>query len=380
MNTKIFTSTLVLVWMALVLFFGCSKDEEEVPPASTVANFEYTSDNEFFAPTTITFTNTSIEATTYSWDFGNGETSTEENPTVFYEEPGAYTVTLTASGNTTNTKTEDILINDPNAGKVRTLYFSDRNTGMVHFIRLDGETPVVQDFPWGGLYKPYGIAIDYDDEKVYISDVDGIVYRCELDGENPEIILNVNDNPEVDYPYGIAVHEGKIYWGIEGGLMKSNLDGSGIEWAYQSSGAPEMPIGLAIDPENDLLYFANDMYDYSGGIYSCNLDGTNMTLLVPDIDAGAITLDLVNGKMYFADWFNGVYMANLDGSDLTVINPDFGGEATFVWGVAVDEDAGHFYVSNKETLNLVRSALDGSGAANWVSDIEPYALALDIYR
>jgi DNA-binding beta-propeller fold protein YncE len=73
-------------------------------------------------------------------------------------------------------------------------------------------------------------------------------------------------------------------------------------------------------------------------------------------------------------------MANLDGSDVTVINPDFDGEATFVWGVAVDEDAGYLYVSNKETLNLVRSALDGSGATNWMSDIEPYALALDIYR
>ncbi len=33
-------------------------------------------------------------ANAWTWDFGNGETSTEENPTVFYEDNGEYTVSL----------------------------------------------------------------------------------------------------------------------------------------------------------------------------------------------------------------------------------------------------------------------------------------------
>ena len=33
---------------------------------------------------------------TYYWDFGNGETSTEENPTITYDAPGTYTVRLIA--------------------------------------------------------------------------------------------------------------------------------------------------------------------------------------------------------------------------------------------------------------------------------------------
>ncbi len=41
-----------------------------------------------------TFTNESIYAKTYLWDFGNGNTSTIENPIEVYEEDSLYTVTL----------------------------------------------------------------------------------------------------------------------------------------------------------------------------------------------------------------------------------------------------------------------------------------------
>lgn len=49
------------------------------------------------APVTYTFENTSINATAYEWDFGNGITSSNENPTVTYNEAGNYIVSLIAS-------------------------------------------------------------------------------------------------------------------------------------------------------------------------------------------------------------------------------------------------------------------------------------------
>ena len=45
----------------------------------------------------IVFENNSEDATEYLWDFGDGNTSEEENPTYTYEMNGTYTVTLTAS-------------------------------------------------------------------------------------------------------------------------------------------------------------------------------------------------------------------------------------------------------------------------------------------
>jgi len=45
----------------------------------------------------ISFTNTSTNATQYSWNFGDGTTSMDENPTHVYTEVGTYPVTLSAS-------------------------------------------------------------------------------------------------------------------------------------------------------------------------------------------------------------------------------------------------------------------------------------------
>lgn len=45
----------------------------------------------------IIISNTSCNANSYIWDFGNGITSTETNPMVSFDEPGIYTILLTAS-------------------------------------------------------------------------------------------------------------------------------------------------------------------------------------------------------------------------------------------------------------------------------------------
>lgn len=47
--------------------------------------------------TVATFTNTSVGASTYAWDFGDGNTSTSTSPVHEYSAAGTYTVTLTAT-------------------------------------------------------------------------------------------------------------------------------------------------------------------------------------------------------------------------------------------------------------------------------------------
>lgn len=49
-------------------------------------------------PLEVTFTNTSSEATSYLWNFGDGNTSTSANPIHTYNAYGVFTVTLTATG------------------------------------------------------------------------------------------------------------------------------------------------------------------------------------------------------------------------------------------------------------------------------------------
>lgn len=50
------------------------------------------------APLSVSFTNTSWQALSYQWHFGDGGMSTADNPTYIYNQPGTYTVSLIATG------------------------------------------------------------------------------------------------------------------------------------------------------------------------------------------------------------------------------------------------------------------------------------------
>jgi len=66
------------------------------------------------APLTVNFTDLSLDSVdTWDWDFGDGGTSTEQNPSYDYATPGTYTVTLNVSGpggSDSHTKTDYIVV------------------------------------------------------------------------------------------------------------------------------------------------------------------------------------------------------------------------------------------------------------------------------
>jgi len=67
------------------------------PSPAPVALFEAQQGDLY--PEMVDFANKSENATEYHWDFGDGETSTEEFPTHTYTANGVFKVTLTAKGN-----------------------------------------------------------------------------------------------------------------------------------------------------------------------------------------------------------------------------------------------------------------------------------------
>jgi len=75
---------------------------------SPVASFTTSSYNK--VDDTFSFTNTSANADTYSWDFGDGNTSTQTNPTHTYVTAGDYTVELTASEGGLNPSTHTLVV------------------------------------------------------------------------------------------------------------------------------------------------------------------------------------------------------------------------------------------------------------------------------
>ncbi len=98
-------------------------------------------------------------ATSWSWDFDNGNTSTQQNPTASFSQPNIYNVRLVVSnGSTTDTQTLQIRVFRPAAPN----FTAPDNHGcvqpchMVHFTNqtIPGESPVTQyvwDFGDGTL-------------------------------------------------------------------------------------------------------------------------------------------------------------------------------------------------------------------------------------
>ena len=100
--------------LSLVTFSSC-KDDKEDPVQNPIASFQYAVGTTNFLE--VVFTNYSQNATSYSWNFGDGQTSTEQNPTHVYATAGTFEVVLTAknSANATANFTQTIEIRDPNS-------------------------------------------------------------------------------------------------------------------------------------------------------------------------------------------------------------------------------------------------------------------------
>jgi PKD repeat protein len=102
-----------LVTLIATTTAGCTDTFYTGPVAMHLVNASFTAQAPLTGCNTLTvqFTNTSTGATTYLWNFGDGNTSTQTNPAHTYLTPGSYTVTLTATnGNCSKTATQTNLI------------------------------------------------------------------------------------------------------------------------------------------------------------------------------------------------------------------------------------------------------------------------------
>jgi hypothetical protein len=377
---------------AVFIASGCQKYEVGNPPASTVANFTYSATNSSKAPCVVTFTNTSLNAAGYLWDFGNGQTSTETNPVVAFDTFGQFTVTLTCTAvndvyYNQLVKTMVINIKDPNAGLTQVLYYTTRGpvNGGVHMVILDGNAPVIADFASVPLSRPYGITADTAHSKVYVSDfTNNVIYRFDADGTNPVKILDNTMSELCNTPEALMVKGDKLYWGSPGGIFRCDLDGKNPE--IYNPGL-EFPIDMQYDPKTDMIYLVNEYLpeeNHNGGYFTLNFDGTNLQEPIKDVDGTAIEVNTLTGKVYIAAYNDygptmpdlAIYSCNVDGTSVSKIG-DLGTKAT--WGIAIDNKRNKVFwgykISNTAPDGkIIRANLDGTGAEDWIKNTNPQAM------
>jgi DNA-binding beta-propeller fold protein YncE len=288
------------------------------------------------------------------------------------------------------TKTLVVNVKDPNAGKVQVLYFTSRNPngGGAHYVLLNDNTPIVVDFDAVEFSRPYGIVADTAHGKVYVSDYDlGVIYRFNSDGKDPVKILdaNVSGQEITGSPEAMMVVGDKLYWGRPGGIYRCNLDGTNPEvYINTESSTPEYPIDMQYDPVNQKVYLVNDKTDYTGGYFTMNFDGTALSEVIENIDGTAIEVNTQTGKVYIAGYAsegtampeNGIYMCNIDGSQLAKIG-DYGSKAT--WGIAIDPVKNKIFWSFKNSNSnpdgkIIRANADGSDQEDWITGVSPHAM------
>lgn len=111
----LFSLALLTGLAVVVSLSSCKKDNDDPQDKDPVASFQY----EISAGNwlEVTFTNYSTNATSYEWNFGNGETSTESDPTHVYAAAGTYDVVLVAKNDAGVSKsfTDSFELTDPNS-------------------------------------------------------------------------------------------------------------------------------------------------------------------------------------------------------------------------------------------------------------------------
>ncbi len=136
-------------------------DAGSVPPSAGFDIAQSASDFLEYA-----FTNTSIDGETYAWDFGDGNTSTDESPTHIYATPDTYTVTLevTSASGLSAILSKDVDIQAPvtadfsvvvDADDYQTIHLMDESIGAVELLWEFGD-----GFQFTGMNPSHTYAAD----------------------------------------------------------------------------------------------------------------------------------------------------------------------------------------------------------------------------
>ena len=143
-----------------------------------------------------------------------------------------------------------------------------------------------------------------------------------------------------------------------GRVLTANPDGSELKTIVNEG--RRLPDGIVVDVEAGHIYWTNmgNLKSNDGSIERSNLDGTNITTIVPaggTFTPKQLQLDKTNGKLYWSDREGmRVMRCDLDGSHIeTIVDTSHGdsrpGPDPTKWcvGMAVDAAGGKFYWTQK---------------------------------
>ena len=260
------------------------------------STWSFTSNDLDFSFTRAAITN----AISYKWNFGDGATSTLQNPTHTYADPGVYTITLSAANKCGATYEFSVPItapyysslkNVPATGFQQVLVFSP---SLIYFLGTNGKLYKTDTSGnWSTINLPNGLAFS-SDAKLY-KDQNNNLW---IFGKKEVAKLNSNDSWTSYFSstgFGnnvtiesMAIDNNNVLWTIGGGVLKKGNTTINSSISFSS-------IAYALNTNRVWLTSLS-----SAGLYYIN---TNSTQLNPvsnaSITGGGDDLKIVsNGEMY----------------------------------------------------------------------------------
>lgn len=127
-----------------------------------------------------------------------------------------------------------------------------------------------------------GVVVDPFQGRIYWNNpVENALRWARLDGSDVQTIASNVGTGDI----ALDLLHGKIYWNASGGgIIQSNLDGSGI-----TTFRLEAVHGLAVDPFHDRIYWNNPV---ENTLRWARLDGSNVQTLAANVGTGAMALNV----------------------------------------------------------------------------------------
>ncbi len=308
---------------------------------------EYTLD--FYVVSTIKFNNTSSKGGAVTWNFGDGETSTDQNPTHKYAKAGIYNVTLTVDG--VGKQTYPLLIYD--IAPVLSVKEQSAETVVINDVTvlLDIALPNPEDLECKYVWKfPEGTALEDGtviNEFTGYSHSDGTVDNpgklkfknigsqkielqtwFDINGENRRL-----EDSYVNVQVGSSIPCPTLYYAVFGGNIKAYKL---VDMSQLPAGTKNMPFDMGVSSGNmptTLVFASVEDKDYvyildcgkqyyyvndengvlgDGKISVMTADGTDVSTMVTNVGGQAFNdpfqgfADQVGGYLYYTDRNTGI--------------------------------------------------------------------------
>jgi len=352
MKTKTLNIKYLLV-LIIILAIACNNDDDGIIDTKPVAAFTVEA-TEIEQGTTLIFTDASFDQNgsieSWSWDFGNGQTSSEQSPAYTFDDLGEFLVVLSVTDNNSNTNENDfsktIIVLEPST--------ATQNPPIAWTFALPGKvensSPAVDDN--GNVYIgtktkdgiPNVFAISNTGQEIWNYETGDIVRSSPAIHSNGNIYLGSYDNNLYGFtPTGSLAMQfdmgnnakysgpvfglnGEIYIGSQTDELIAVDEGGNELWRYDTGGDVNGTPAIGTDGR----IYVGSTGDF---FYAFNPDGTLSWSSEYGTWAATATAIGPDGTIYFAGEGN-----NTDssfGGVLIAYNPD----GTEQWRVGLTEKA-----------------------------------------